>query len=71
MFIFLTFKQEAKGLLGGDKLGDTRQETAKQKKAAKKPAIKRNNTIARTLAEGRFYPRNFQVFVFPLSAFPF
>jgi len=49
MFLFL-YLQEAKVLLSGEKLGDTRQET--QKKGAKPTAPKRSLTIQKTLEEG-------------------
>lgn len=42
--------QEAKGLLGNEKLGDTRQETKAKK--GKPAGPKRTSTIAKTMQEG-------------------
>lgn len=42
--------QEGKELLGKEKLGDTRQETARR--SGSKPAPKRGVTMAKTLEEG-------------------
>lgn len=43
--------QEGKTLLAGEKLGDTRQETATQKN--RKTPLKKNSTIAKTMEEGK------------------
>jgi hypothetical protein len=43
--------QEGKQLLGGEKLGDTRQVT-QSKRAKQKSAVKRANTMQKVVAEG-------------------
>ncbi|CAG5118468.1 unnamed protein product [Candidula unifasciata] len=44
--------KEGKTLLAGEKLGDTRQETATQK--SRKAPLKKNSTIAKTVEEAKF-----------------
>lgn len=44
--------QEGKALLAGEKLADTRQETAAQK--GRKAPLKKNSTIAKTIKEGNW-----------------
>ncbi|XP_059164191.1 neurofilament heavy polypeptide-like [Physella acuta] len=45
--------KEGKALLSGEKLGDTRQETADKKSKAKAP-LKKNSTIAKTMEEAKY-----------------